>query len=149
VVPHHQHRRPLAAVTPAPVRRRVTKWWRLRGDEGATTVEVAGYTTLMLAALLVGVQVVMWGVAALGAHYAADQAAQRARQYGASAADGHAQADRVLGSAVGNALSDPQVDVSVTATTVTVTITGTAVSIIPGFHPTVTATSNAPVERIN
>lgn len=144
--PHRRRQRPPAA---ARAWGRAATWWRARGDEGATTVEVAGYTTLMLAALLVGVQVVMWGIAALGAHYAADQAAQRARQYGASAADGHAQAASVLGSAVGNALSDPQVDVSVTATTVTVTVTGTAVSIIPGFRPTVTATSNAPVERVN
>lgn len=125
------------------------RWWRTRGDDGATTVEIAGYTTLMLAALLVGVQVVMWGMAALGAHYAADQAAQQARQYGATAADGQAQAASVLDSAVGNALNDPLVSVTRTATTVTVTVTGTAVSIIPGFHPTVSATSNAPVERVN
>lgn len=134
-----------------PARRRILpqRWQRLRGDDGATTVEIAGYTTLMLAALLVGVQVVMWGMAALGAHYAADRAAQQARQYGATAANGQAQAAAVLGSVVGNALSDPQVEVTRTATTITVTVTGTAVSIIPGFHPTVSATSNAPVERVD
>jgi hypothetical protein len=91
----------------------------------------------------------MWGMAALGAHYAADQTAQQARQYGATVADGQAAAASVLDSAVGNALNDPLVSVTRTVTTVTVTVTGTAVSIIPGFHPTVSATSNAPVERVN
>jgi hypothetical protein len=127
--------------------RRGRRWWQ-RGDAGAATVEIAGYTTLMLAALLVGVQVVMWGMAALGARYAADQAAQHARQYGATAAVGQTQAQTVLASAVGNALNDATVSVDRTATTVTVVVSGTAVSVIPGFHPGVTATANAPVERV-
>lgn len=131
----------------APPGRNRRRWWP-RGDGGAATVEIAGYTTLMLAVLLVGVQVVMWGMAALGARYAADQAAQHARQYGATEADGQTQAQTVLDSAVGNALGDATVTVDRTATTVTVTVSGTAVSIIPGFHPGVTATANAPVERV-
>ena len=118
-------------------------------DRGAATVEIAGYTTLMLLTLLVGVQVVMWGMAALGAHYTANHAAQTTRVHGGSAADGQAEANAILTSAVGNALHNPQVAVTRTATTVTVTVTGTAVSIIPGFHPPVTASVHAPVERIN
>ena len=132
------------------VLRRLTLWLRrLAGDRGAVTVEIAGYTTLMLATLLVGVQVVMWGMAALGAHYTANHAAQTTRVYNATAAAGQADADAILTSAVGNALDNPQVTVTRTATTVTVTVTGKAVSIIPGVHPPVTVTIHAPVERIN
>ena len=122
---------------------------RLRGDQGAVTVEIAGYTTLMLLTLLVGVQVVMWGMAALGAHYTANHAAQTARVYNATAAAGQADANAILTSVVGNALANPQVSVTRTATTVTVTVTGNAVSLIPGIHPPVSVTVHAPVERIN
>jgi hypothetical protein len=124
---------------------------RLGGDRGAVTVEIAGYTTLMLLTLLVGVQVVMWGMAALGAHYTANHAAQTTRVYNATVAAGQADADAILTSAVGNALDNPQVTVTRTATTVTVTVTvtGNAVSVIPGIHPPVTVTVHAPVERIS
>jgi len=119
-----------------------------RHDRGAVTVEIAGCTTLMLLTLLVGIQVVMWGMAALGAHYTASHAAQATRVYGATVADGQADADAILTSAVGNALDSPQVTITRTTTTVTVTVHGTAVSIIPGFRPPVTATVHAPMERV-
>src|SRR5690606_26097481 len=82
------------------------------GDRGAYTVEVAGYTTLMLAALTVGVQVVMWGLAALGARYTANHAAQTARVYGGTAAAGHVDAQTILDSAVGTALRNPRITVT-------------------------------------
>jgi Flp pilus assembly protein TadG len=122
---------------------------RLGGDRGAVTVEVAGYITLMVLAVLVGVQVVVWGMAALSAHYAANHAVQTARLYGSSAAAGEADANTILASAVGNALGDPQVTVTRTATTATVTVSGTANALIPGLRPQVTVTVQAPVERIN
>lgn len=127
-----------------PTRRR-----RLGGDRGAATVEVAGYTTLMLLTLLVGIQVVMWGMAALGAHYTASHSAQATRVHGGTVADGQADANAILTSAVGNALNNPQVTITRSTTTVTVTVRGTAISIIPGFRPPVTATVHTPVERIN
>jgi hypothetical protein len=110
-------------------------------------VEIAGYAALMLATLLIGVQVVTWGLAALGARYAANQAAQAARGYRASAADGRAAAESILHSAVGSTLDGAQVAVTRDATTVTVTVTGTAVAILPGFTPTVTVTVHAPTEE--
>jgi hypothetical protein len=125
------------------------RWRRLDGDRGAVTVEVAGYTTLMLLAMMIGVQAVMWGMAALGARYTANHAAQQTRVHGGTVAAGQADANAILTSAVGNALNDPQVEISRTATTVTVTVRGTATSIIPGFTPPVTVTVHAPVERIN
>ena len=128
------------------VRRRLR---RCDGDRGSVTVEAPATITLMLLALLLGVQVVMWLMAALGAHYAANHAAQTTRLYGSTAAAGQDDANVILTSAVGNALNDPTVTVTRTATTVTVTVRGTGFSIIPGFRPPISATVQAPVERIN
>jgi hypothetical protein len=125
------------------------RWRRRGGDHGAVTVEVAGYTTLMLLAMMIGVQAVIWGMAALGARYTANHAAQQTRVHGGTVAAGEAGAHAILDSAVGNALNDPRVEITRTATTVTVTVRGTATSIIPGFTPPVTVTVHAPVERIN
>ncbi|AXH93580.1 TadE family protein [Micromonospora aurantiaca] len=125
------------------------RWQRPDGDRGAVTVEVAGYTLLMLLAMMIGVQAVTWGLAALGARFTANHAAQRTRVYGGTIAAGEADANTILASAVGNALNDPRVDIGRSATTVTVTVRGTATSIIPGFRPPVTATVHVPVERIN
>jgi Tfp pilus assembly protein PilX len=118
-------------------------------DRGAVTVEVAGYTTLMLIALVAGFQVVMWGLAALGARYTANHAAQTARVYAATAAAGEADTQILLDSAVGTALRDPQVMVTRTATTVSVTVRGSAVPVIPFAHPPVTVTVTVPVEGLN
>src|SRR5438477_3571250 len=118
-------------------------------DRGSVTVEAPATITLMLLALLVGVQVVMWLMAAVGAHYTANHAAQTSRLYGSSAAAGQDDANVILTSAVGSALNDPTVTVTRTATTVTVTVRGTAFSIIAGFRPPVSATVQAPLEMIN
>ena len=119
-----------------------------QGDRGAATVEVAGNLALMLLTVSVGVQVAAWGLAALGAHYSANQAANTARLHGSSAAAGQATGNTMLNSAVGTALRDSSVTVTRTATTVTATVTGRAATIIPGINPPVTVTVHVPVERI-
>lgn len=119
-----------------------------RGDRGAATVEVAGNLALMLLTVSVGVQVAAWGLAALGAHYSANQAANTARLHGSSAAAGQADGYTMLSSAVGTALRDPTVTVTRSTTTVTATVTGHAASIIPGISPPVTITVHVPVEKI-
>ncbi|MBI3686209.1 MAG: TadE family protein [Actinobacteria bacterium] len=111
------------------------------------TVEIAGYTTLMLLTLLLGVQVIMWGMAALGAHYTADHAAQVTRLRGGSTTAGRADAQTMLASAVGGALHHPHLTLTRTTTTVTVTVSGTATSVLPGIAPPVSVTVHAPVER--
>jgi hypothetical protein len=113
------------------------------------SVEALGYITLSIFAFMAAVQLVMWGLAALGAHYAADHAAQAARLYASSAAAGRADAITMLDSTVGAGLADAHATVTRTAATVTVTITGHAVTVVPGLRPPVTVTVTVPVERIN
>ncbi|HZM79904.1 MAG TPA: hypothetical protein VFC19_29580 [Candidatus Limnocylindrales bacterium] len=119
-----------------------------RSDRGAATVEVAGNLALMLLTVSVGAQVAAWGLAALGAHYSANQAANTARLHGSSATAGQDNGYTMLNSAVGTALRDPTVTVTRNATTVTATVTGRAASIIPGISPPVTVTVHVPVERV-
>ena len=116
-------------------------------DRGLATVEMVGYMSLVIGCVILGVQLVVWGLAAYGARLAADHAAQAARVYGGSAAAGTAQADLMLDSAAGRGLRDPQVSVTRTATTVTVRISGHAYPVIPGLDPTVNVTMSVPVER--
>ena len=113
------------------------------------SIEALGYITLAIFAFTAAVQMVMWGLAALGAHYTAEHAAQTTRLYGSSAAAGREDATTMLDSTVGVALADAHPTVTRTAATVTVTITGHAVTVVPGLRPPVTVTVTVPVERIN
>ncbi|WP_123606822.1 hypothetical protein [Micromonospora sp. Llam0] len=111
-----------------------------------TTIEATGGLVMMFVLLTLGVQLVVWGIAAYGSRLAADHAAQAARVHGATAASGHAEANLILAGTVGRKLRDPQVTVARTTTTVTVQIVGHAQPVIPGFEPVVGVTVTVPVE---
>jgi hypothetical protein len=138
----HRTRRPMPRLI-----RRHTRRTARPADAGMASVEALGYITLSLFAFTVAVQLVMWGLAALGAHYSANHAAQTARLYGSSADAGQADATDMLATRVGAALADTHTTVTRTPTTVTVTITGHAVTVVPGLHPPVTVTITVPAER--
>ena len=120
---------------------------RPQADRGAATVEIVGYMTVVIVLLFLGVQLVMWAAASYGARLAADEAAQAARVFGATADTGRAEAELMLTTVVGRKLRDPQVTVTRTATTVTVHISGHASRIVPGLDLPVSVTVTAPVER--
>jgi hypothetical protein len=118
-------------------------------DRGSTSVEMVGYTTVMLAALLVGVQAAAWGLAELACRYAANHALQSTRVQGGSAAAGDADATAVLSTIDANLVGGPTVGVTRTATTTTVTVRGTAVQVIPFLHLPVGTSVSGPVETLN
>jgi len=111
------------------------------------TVELIGWMAIVIILLTAGVQTVMWGVAAYGANLAADRAAQAARVYGASAADGQAEAYQMLNTSVGRGLQDATVTVTRTATTVTVRISGHAKPLFRDIALPVNVTVTVPAER--
>ncbi|MDG4795434.1 TadE family protein [Micromonospora sp. WMMD1082] len=119
---------------------------RRHRDRGMATIEATGGLVMMFVLLTLGVQLVVWGIAAYGGRLAADHAAQAARVHGATAAAGHAEADLILSGTVGRKLRDPHVTVTRTTTTVTVRVVGHAQSVIPGFAPVVGVTVSVPVE---
>jgi Flp pilus assembly protein TadG len=104
---------------------------RWRADHGNTTVEAAGYTALMLLAVMVLVQAAVWALADLSARHAADHAAQTTRVAGGTAETGHQAATEMLSAINPNGLTNVDITVDRTAETTTVTITGNALQVIP------------------
>ena len=119
---------------------------RRRSDRGSTSVEMVGYTAVMLAALLIGVQAAAWGLGELACRYAANHALQATRVQGGSAAAGQADAATVLTDIHGNLVVGPEFAATRSATTATVTVKGTAVQVIPFLSLPVGSTVSGPVE---
>ena len=121
---------------------------RLMADRGSTTVEMVGYTAVMLAALLVGVQAVAWGLGELACRYAANHALQVTRLQGGTVAAGQADAATVLDSISGDLVTGPRINATRTATAASVTVTGHAVQVIPFLRLPVGSTVTGPVESL-
>jgi len=119
---------------------------RIRPDRGSTSVEMVGYTAVMLAALLVGVQAAVWGLGELACRYAANHALQTARVQGGSVAAGQADAATVLSGIHGNLVIGPEFVATRNATTATVTVKGKALQVIPFLTLPVGSTVSGPVE---
>lgn len=123
---------------------------RLRhADRGATSVEMVGYTAVMLAALLVGVQAAAWGLGELACRYAANHALQATRVQGGTATAGQVDAATVLGDIHGNLVIQPEISATRSATTATVTVNGRAVQVIPFLTLPVGTTVSGPVEVLD
>ena len=119
---------------------------RHTGDRGSTTVEAAGYATLMLLAILIAVQAGVWALADLSARHAADHGAQTARLAGSTAEAGHeATADR-LEAINPNGITGVNITVERGAETTTVTVSGTVLRVIPLIDIPVRAQARAPTE---
>ena len=125
------------------------RWRRRRADRGSTSVEMVGYTAVMLAALLVGVQAAAWGLGELACRYAANHALQATRVQGGSAAAGQADAATVLGDIHGNLVLQPEFAATRSATTATVAVKGKAVQVIPFLRLPVGTTVSGPVEVLD
>ena len=121
---------------------------RLAPDRGSTTVEMVGYTAVMLAAVLVGVQAAAWGLGELACRYAANHALQVTRVQGGTAAAGQADASTVLGNVSGDLVTGPQITATRGAATANVTVTGHAIQVIPFPALPVGATVSGPVEAL-
>lgn len=119
---------------------------RLRGDRGDTTVEAAGYTMLMLLAVMVLVQAAVWALADLSARHAADHGVQTARVAGGTTQDGQFATAHMLAQINPNGLTDVEITVDRTAETTTVTITGDVLQIVPLLRIPVRVRAHAPTE---
>jgi hypothetical protein len=109
---------------------------------------MVGYTAVMLAALLVGVQAAVWGLGELACRYAADHALQVTRVQGGSAAGGQTDAATVLADIHGNLVHQPEFSADRGPATATVTVKGKAVQVIPFLTLPVGTTVSAPVEAL-
>jgi Flp pilus assembly protein TadG len=119
---------------------------RRRDDRGSTTVEAAGYTMLMLLAVMALVQAAVWGLADLSARHAADHAAQTARVSGGTAEAGGTAAADMLSAINPNGLTNVDITVDRTAASTTVTVTGHALQVIPVVTIPIHVQAHAPSE---
>ncbi|MFD0555651.1 TadE-like protein [Stackebrandtia endophytica] len=116
-------------------------------DAGSGTVDAVIITPVLLLLVALIIHAGVWGHAGNVARSAAHAAAEAARAYTATSADGQTAGEAMLAD-IGGALTGHEVTVTRTDTQVTVTVTGTALEVVPGMGWTVRAEVTAPVERL-
>jgi len=117
-------------------------------DRGSTTVEMVGYTTVWMLALLIAVQTAVWGLAQISCQYAASHALQTTRIMGGSAAAGHADAVTVLDQISSNLVADPDIHITRDQSTATVTVRASTLRLVPLVTPHCHASATGPVETL-
>ena len=126
------------------------RYGRLRSERGSTSIEMVILMPVLFTVLFLGIQAAMY--------YYAGAIALAAAQDGARAAAGTDNTtDPDTGRRVATAIlagSDGSLEnwaaiSTVTPDSVTVTVTGSSLSVIPGWHPTVTKQATAPLERLS
>ncbi|WP_082772287.1 TadE/TadG family type IV pilus assembly protein [Actinoplanes sp. TFC3] len=137
---------PAARGTAARLRAR----WRLvaeRPDAGAVTAELVIAMPLLLLMVMLVIQAGVWWHATHIAQAAATRAASTAAAYQSNARAGQEVGAGTLTAIGSGVLKNPSVQVTRTATEARVEIRGTAETVVPGVHWTVTAVVVRPVER--
>ena len=101
----------------------------------------------LFAVLFLGMQAALYYHARTIAIAAAQEGARAAAANHAGPADGVTAANAYLATS-GDSLRSPKASVRRTATTATVTVRGRALSVIPGWNPTLTQHASAERERL-
>lgn len=116
-------------------------------ERGALTLEFVLSMPLLLLVLTGSVQVGLVAHAQNVARAAADEGAARARAFDGSAADGQERTEEYLSRLAKGMLPSRSVTVDRSPTSATVTVSGRVLSLVPGWHPTISESSTGPVER--
>ena len=115
-------------------------------ERGSVTAELAIATPLLILLIMFVVQFgIIWS-ARQAAQTAASEAVNAARAQGADPAAGQAQGEATLQQVAAGELPDASVSVSYAGGQATVVVTGHPQSLIPGWHPQITAQVSAPLE---
>ncbi|WP_130412774.1 TadE family protein [Xylanimonas ulmi] len=130
---------------PASGRRR----WDWSDDRGSHSIEMVILLPVLFALMFVGVQAVLYYYARSIAGAAAQEGARVAAAYEATLAAGIASAATAV-EEVGwdDAITDASITGTRDAEIATVVVTGHALSVIPGWSPTITQSASMPVERL-
>lgn len=121
--------------------------YRLRSaEDGSVSAEVALAAPALMILILLAVQFGLWYHASNVARSAAQEGVRAARVEGATAADGEEEAVRFLAEAGAKMVGSSHVTAIRDASSARVVVQGTAVGLIPGFHLSVRAVSQSPVE---
>ena len=129
-----------------PRRRQRTRAHRGRGEEGFADFVICLPVFFLL--VIVGIQFALWSHAAHLARAAAEQGSQVASGYGSSESAGTQAAYQFIATTGPGTLTGAPVSTTTLSGGVAqVTVTGRAQALIPWFHLTVSATSDAPIQE--
>jgi len=122
---------------------------RGRDERGSVAMQMVFLMPALFAVMFLGVQGALYYHAREVALAAAQEGAREAGSEQGTRDSGVATASTFLADAGGpDVMTSSSVSGSRTATTATVTVTGKSLSVIPGWHVTVTQSASVPVERL-
>lgn len=122
---------------------------RNRDERGSVSIQMALLMPLLFLVMFVGFQAALIYHARVVALAAAQEGAREAGSETGTRESGLATANTFLDDAGGtDVMTSTSVSGARTTTTATVTVTGKTLSVIPGWHPTVTQSATVPVERL-
>jgi Flp pilus assembly protein TadG len=122
---------------------------RHRDERGSVTIQIVFLMPALFLVMFLGVQGALYYHAREVALAAAQEGARDAGSENGTRYAGVTTANTFLADAGGSdAMTSTSVSGSRTATTATVTVTGKSLSVIPGWHVTVTQSASVPVERL-
>lgn len=128
---------------PATLRRRT------RNERGSVTVQMVILMPALFSVMFLGLQGALYYHARTVALAAAQEGAREAGSEHGTRETGVATANTFLTDAGGtDVMTATAVSGSRTATTATITVTGKSLSVVPGWHVTVTQSASVPVERL-
>ncbi len=122
---------------------------RPRDERGSVAIQMVFLMPALFAVMFLGLQAALYYHAREVALAAAQEGAREAGSETGNRNSGLATARTFLADAGGSdVMTSTSVSGSRTTTTATVTVTGKSLSVIPGWHVTVTQSASVPVERL-
>ncbi|MET8731243.1 TadE family protein [Streptomyces parvus] len=122
--------------------------WRLRGDRGETSIQMAIVFPFVILLTIGTVQYFVFAHARSAALTSAREGVNAGRAYQSSPGAGAARAQETAGRIAGNTLRGPSASTAGSnAETMRVTVSGNALSLLPGITLRVSQTATGPRER--
>jgi Flp pilus assembly protein TadG len=122
---------------------------RLRDERGSVAVQMVFLMPALFAVMFLGVQGALYYHAREVALAAAQEGARETGSEDGTRESGMAAANGFLRNAGGSdVMTSTSVSGSRSTTTATITVTGKSMSVIPGWHVTVSQSASVPVERL-
>ena len=117
-------------------------------ERGSSSIQLVLLMPVLFSVMFLGMQAALHYHARTIAIAAAQEGARAAGAQNGTASAGIAAASSYLADTGGDSLTRPTVTCARTPTIATVSVRGVALSVIPGWRPTITQSASVPVERV-
>ena len=117
-------------------------------ERGSSSIQLVLLMPVLFSVMFLGMQAALHYHARTIAIAAAQEGARAAGAQNGTASAGIAAASSYLADAGGDSLTRPTLTCARTPTTATVSVRGVALSVIPGWRPTITQSATVAVERV-